>query len=251
MDNQMLELINSITSPLLIGHESLPLKFYLSDDIYKDALLLCENEKYLTKIKSFSKEEIAEADGLQGAYLYPRDIDSTQHILISSAQNNLHKAYLSTAAHEVKHAINNTDFCVKYCQSDFNSLLSHPLLENFNVWDEYTARKVGHRTYCTVIMRTYMCYSSSALISKILDEDYPQRMQKLKDMTESRFQDIKHVKEALDILARFSVWKELFNADISQIDERLQTVMHVFDQYDTVEELNLYEIITGIEELKE
>lgn len=250
MDNQMLELISVVIDPLIVGYGDLHLKFHLSTNLYTDALMFCENEKYLTEIQSYSQEEIAETNKLNGAYLYPRDIDSIQHILISNARDDLHKSYLSTAAHEVKHAINNTDFCKKYCHNSFDSLLSHALLEYFNVWDEYTARKIGHRTFCTVIMPKYMCYSWSALNSKILNEEHPQQLLKLKSMTRSRFQDIKHVKETLGILARFSVWKELFNADTSQIDERLQKVMHVFDQYNTVEELNLYEIITGIEELK-
>lgn len=243
--------VNSIVAPLVADHEDISFSFHFSEDLYFASLEHCDNDHYLAWLKELSDEEKQACREYNGLYLPPRTIESVNHILISTKQVDKNWSFISTVAHEVKHALNRTDFCRMYCNDDVDSICDHRLAGYFNIWDEYTARKIGHSTYCTVTMPIYMKYTEDEISSLIVEHELPIRLSQVGVILNQNTPAVERIKKAFDILARLSVWKSLFNANLSPLDNRLYEAMTIFDNYDHVEELNLDHIATTVEELRE
>lgn len=250
MKSDFENIITSIAYSLVADHESINLEFHFSEDLYSDSLQFCENVKYNTWLRGFSDAEKLACRDYNGLYLPPQTIESAHHILISTKQVDNNWSFISTVAHEVKHALNRTGFCRIHCNSDVDIINDHPLAGYFNLWDEYTARKVGHTTYCTITMPIYMNYTEEEISSHMIEKELPVRLAQIEEILSQSTPAVERIKQSFDILARLSVWKSLYNANLELLDSRLYETMTIFDDYSCIEVLNIDQIATSLEELR-
>jgi len=245
------EIINATVNPFIEDREDISLSVLLSDDLYADSLKLCDNARGLLIIKRMNEAEKAKIREYNGLYIIPRDKDSVQHILISKRQINDEFQFVSTVAHEVKHAINKTDFCRIYCENNFDAYYDNHFVNYFDVWDEYTARKIGQTTMCKVTLPKYIGLSELEIKRNILEMQLPLFLSKLIEITNANDHFRVRVTKALDIVARISVWREMFGADLHDVDQRLLSAMYILDKYDTVDVLKFDELIKLLDSLAE
>lgn len=245
------KIAETIVKSILAGREDIPLDIHFSDDLYMDSLKYCDSKIGLAKIHAYTDEEISETRGWNGLYISPGNTTATQHILISNRQVDENFLYVSTVAHEAKHALNRTDFCKKYCEGDFDEYFTHPLAAFFDEWDEYSARKTGHSTFLKITMPYYLGYSEKEIQSLIINRDLPARIKEIYDIINSDETVYIRIRKALGVLARFSVWKELYNLNYHEVDHRLLKAMSVFNKYSTVNELDLEDIQGTLLELED
>jgi hypothetical protein len=243
------KIIQAVRSSYLIGHPGLIVEYHISEDLFADSLTFCENTKYKTWLSQFDTKQIEETRKYNGLYLPPSRIDSTQHILISSAQVDDNCSFISTVAHETKHALNRTGFCRKYCYDDIDLIFDHELSRYFEVWDEYSARKMGHAIYCTVTMPQVMGYSDAEIRSHMIEHELPIRKAEINSIVQSDLRTVERIIETFGIIARLSVWKKLFDIDLSGVPNFLLDAMLCFDENDDIEALDLYAIRNKLDDL--
>ena len=245
------EIADITVKSVLAGREDVSLVIHFSDDLYLDSVKHCDSKIGLANIHAYTDEKISEVREWNGLYISPGNILLPQVILISNRQVDKCFSYVSTVAHEVKHALNRTDFCMKYCEGNADAYFDHPLVGVYDVWDEYSARKIGHLTYLTKTLPVFNNYSGDEVRSLILKNDLPIRMQEINKIIHSEEDIYKRIEAVLGIIARMSIWRGLYNVNLQSLDHRFLKAMAVFDKYNTVEELQLEDIQGTILELKE
>lgn len=237
MGNIIQQVIESIVKVMLKGYPDISVTVCFSDNIYQDAVSLCENEVYKDFLNNQSIKSIEICNKLNGLYLIPKDIDSQHFILISSRQLKDGYSYISTVAHETKHAIDHTAFAKKYCNGRFEDIGKHEYSSLFEAWGEYVAHKIGHSVYISCAMNVMLGMSEKEIKHELFNNQMPIRISILQDLMKQDSTK-ENVKEILSILAKFSIWENELSVDVSDLSDNLLTTMHNLDRYDDVDSIN-------------
>lgn len=108
---------------------------------------------------------------------------------------------------------------------------------------------MGHTIYCTVTMPQVMGYSDIEIRSHMIEHELPIRKAEINSIMQSDLRTIERVKEVFGIIARLSVWKKLFDIDLSGVANFLLDAMLCFDESDDIEALDLFNIRSKVDEL--
>lgn len=237
MYNRIQQVAESIVKVMLKGHPDISITVRFSDNLYQDAVTLCENEVYKDFLQNQSSKSIEACNKLNGLYLIPKDINSQHFILVSSRQLKDGYSYISTVAHETKHSIDHTAFAKKYCDGRFEDIGKHEYSSLFEVWGEYVAHKIGHNVFTSYAMDIVLGMSEDEIKHELFDNQMPIRMSVLQDLMKQDSTK-ENVKEILSTLAKFSIWKSNFGIDISNLPDILLTTLRNFNRYDDVDSIH-------------
>ncbi len=232
------EIIKAILTPMLQEHPDIKISIHFSDHLHDDSVALCENLAFKDFLQGRSLSEIKKHDSSNGTYLLPKDMGSIQYILISTHQLADGFSYISTAVHETQHAINNTSFSKLYCDGCFEAVGDHKYGGIFQIWDEYTARKMGHRTFTGTIMPIIMQMSYSEIKQHLIEKEMPVRLTELRTLFKTAIASTENIKSIAVLLAMFSVWESDFEIDINGLPELLLAVLRGLDEYPTVSDID-------------
>ena len=220
-----------------------------SDDFFSDAVTLCENELYLEYLQSLSPEMRARFNRFNGAYILPKDIFSRQLILISNRQRADGYSHFSTIAHETQHAKNHTVFCELYCNKDINEVANHENNAFFQVWDEFAARRTGHRLYTSYILQKIQGYSNTNLQKLLKENQFPIRLKQIQEALSSGASMDKY-KEIAAILGMFHIWETDYSIDIkSKLTPWILDLYLALSSYDSLEAIDFTSFSTEIKKL--
>lgn len=237
MDNKIQQVLESIVKVLLKGHPDISITVRFSDNLYQDAVTLCENEVYKDFLHNQSSKSIEACNNLNGLYLIPKDINSQHFILVSSRQLKDGYSYISTVAHETKHTIDHTAFAKKYCNGRFEDIGKHEYSSLFEVWGEYVAHKIGHSVFISCAMNMILGMDESEIKRELFNNQMPIRISALQDLIKQDSTK-ENVKEILSTLAKFAIWESHFGIDISDLPDILITTLRNLNRYDDVDSIH-------------
>lgn len=232
------EIIKAVVTPMLQEHPDIKINIHFSDHLHADSIALCENAVFKEFLQGRSLSEKRVHDSSNGTYLLPKDISSIQYILISTRQLADGYSYISTAVHETQHAINHTTFSNLYCDGCFEEIGNHKYGALFQIWDEYTARKMGHRTFTGTIMPIIMQMSYSEIKQHLIEREMPVRLTELQNLFKTAIASIENIKSIAVLLTMFSIWETDFEIDINGLPEVLLAVLRELDNYPTVHDID-------------
>lgn len=231
------KIIKAVVTPMLQEHPDIKINIRFSDHLHADSVALCENAVFKEYLRESSPSVIKANDSSNGTYLLPKDMSSIQYILISTRQLADGYSYISTAVHETQHAINHTTFSKLYCDGCFEKIGNHKYGGLFQIWDEYTARKMGHRTFTGTIMPIFLEMSHPLIKQYLIEKEMPIRLAELQNLFKADMASIEDIKSIAVRLAMFSVWETDFEIDIDGLPELLLAVIRELDQYPTVHDI--------------
>lgn len=220
-----------------------------TDDLYAETLSVCENPLFLSYIQSLAPAEQAMQRSLNGCYVPPKDIQSKQFILISNKLRKDGYSYISTVAHELQHSINHSEFALTMCNGEFTRIYSHPYLNLFQVWDEFAARRTGHRVFLTFVCPEILGYSREKIVNLILNENKPHFVQEISLLRKGTM-SIKLMEEVAGILARFSVWRRYLNIKLDWLDDWSMVFLDNLDCYEQVTDVNFKQLKECLDKLQ-
>ena len=243
-------IVKSIIASVLGNRTDIIISLKYSDDLYSDAVALCENETYLGFLKSLSHGMRARFNSFNGAYILPRDIFSKQLILVSNKQRSDGYSHFSTIAHETQHAKNHTIFCELYCNKDINQISEHANNASFQVWDEFAARRTGHRLYSSYTLQKILGFSELDL-QKMLEEDqFPIRLKQIHNILSSGA-SMDQYKEIAAILGMFHVWETDYSINIeSRLGAWALELYLALSRYDSIETVDFATLSSEINKLR-
>ena len=228
------EIVKTIIASVLGNRTDIIITLKYSNNLYSDAITLCENESYLEFLQSFSYEMRKHFNKFNGAYILPKDIASKQLILVSNRQRADGYSHYSTIAHETQHAKNHTVFCELYCDEDINEIPKHVDNASFQVWDEYAARRTGHRLYTSYSLQKIVGLSKPDLQKMLEEQQFPICLKNIDEIL-SGGASLDHYKEIAAILGRFYVWETDYNIDIrSRLTSWNKDLYLALSRYDSI-----------------
>ena len=234
--------IELIISNVLGDRKDIKVKIHFSDNMYMDALKYCKNSEYLKFLETFPAERKAEANKLNGLYLYPEDLTEIQPILVSETQRNDGCSHFSTIAHEVQHAKNNTVFCEKYCMGKINDIADSHYYSSFQIWDEFAARRTGHRIYLKLVLREMNHYSKARVKDLIQSEEIPARLDEIRILLNQE-KNNEMYKRLCEKMAFFNVWKTEYDIEIEPyLDAWTIELYSCLTKYDSIEQVDFNEL---------
>ncbi|WP_312941685.1 hypothetical protein [Oscillibacter sp.] len=216
---------------MLKGHPDIRITVRFLDKLYQDAVTICENEVYKDFLQNQSSKGIEACNKLNGLYLIPKDIHSQQFILVSSRQLKDGYSYISTVAHETKHAIDHTAFAKKYYNGRFEDIGKHEYSPLFEAWGEYVAHKIGHSVFISCAMNIILGMSEDEIKDELSNNQMPIRISTLQELMKQDSTK-ENVKEILSTLAKFAIWESDLGIDISDLSDILLTTLRNLNRYD-------------------
>lgn len=231
------QIAQNIIAAVLGDKANIAIEVKFSDNLYSDALTICENPQYCDFLRSRSPLEISNCNSLNGMYLMPKDIFSTQFILISNLQKKDGYSYISTVAHETQHAINHTGFCQKYCSNNFASIGSHRFNVSFQIWDEFAARRTGHRIFTAITMQKILNYSKDDVIIELRDNQREARLDEINRLLQHP-NSVEQYKSIAAILAMFDVWSADYGISLSGLNDWCIEFYQALCIYPSIQEVN-------------
>lgn len=242
-------IVKSIIASVLGNRTEIIISLKYSDDLYSDAVALCENETYLEFLKSLSHGMRARFNSFNGAYILPRDTFSKQFILVSNRQRTDGYSHFSTIAHETQHAKNHTIFCEMYCGNDINRIASHVNNAAFQIWDEFAARRTGHRLFASLSLQKILGHSKSNVQKMFEEAEFPARIMQIRKAFSSGA-SMDQYKEIAAILGMFHVWETDYNIDIkSRLDAWTLDLYISLSRYESIETVDFASLSSGINKL--
>ena len=94
-----------------------------------------------------------------------------------------------------------------------------------------------------------MGYSESEICSHMIEHELPIRTNEINSIINSDLRVEERIKEVFGIIARLSVWKKLFDVDLTGVEGFLLDAMSCFDKNDDIEALDLYKIRDELDKL--
>lgn len=252
MDNfDRSDIVDAIIAAVLAERTDIDIHIVYSNDLYSDAIAFCENPIYVRYLKGLSPREQKQLNAFNGAYLLPKDLSSKQYILVSMRQKSDGYSYFSTIAHEVQHSKNHTVFCEKYCNGDFNGIAVSAYNPAFQIWDEFAARRTGHRWYLAFTFQQLLGYSRDDTINILRDEQLPVRIQEIKNYL-TQENPIELYKNIGAIFGMFRVWEIDYNIDImSNLGDWCRKLYMSLIKYDSVSDVDFPNLYKELQELWE
>jgi len=228
-------IVRNIIAAVLGNRTDIAIVLKYSDDLYSDAIAMCENETYLEYLKSLSLDIRTRFNSFNGAYILPKDISSKQFILVSNRQRTDGYSHFSTIAHETQHAKNHTIFCELYCNKDINQISEHANNASFQVWDEFAARRTGHRLYLSYSLQRILGYSEPDLQKMLEGDQFPLRLKQIQNILSSGA-SMDQYKEIAAILGMFHVWETDYSINIeSRLGAWALELYLALSRYDSIE----------------
>jgi hypothetical protein len=235
------DIISVLISALMKDYPSILLDVIFTDDLYSEALNVCESPEYLSFLQSLPVEEQVKCRDLNGMYIQPKDINGKQYILVSNKQRKDGYSYISTVAHEAQHAINHSLFALDFCNNEFNQIYSHTYNTAFQIWDEFAARRTGHRVFTTIVMPNYLGYSTDEIKDQLKNSERVCRLKEI-DLLREQPVSLEIFKNIAGILAMLSVWEQNFYIELEELDEWGIKFLRCLDGYASSSEVD-YELL--------
>lgn len=218
-----------VVNTMLKKYPNIKCKVKFSGSLYKDALDLCENVNYKLHLLSASQNDVNLINSGLGLYIMPADLDSFQYVLISDSLIDENHSYISTVAHEVQHAINHTAFAQKYCNGCFEDIISHHFSVEFQIWDEFIAKSVGHSAFISCVLKNIQGYEDSEIIDFLTKSEAKSRASSLEQLCNNSFYSVETLKEIAGILGTFSAWKSTLSLEVKCLDFKSARFIDLFN----------------------
>ncbi len=185
-------------------------------------------------------ENIDIDNSYNGTTCVPRTINEPTYIFISKKLienfqiNNFQ--FVCTIFHELTHAIDFYNFCVKYCNGIYNDFDKIKEFYGFKMWTEFNAKKISYLLYCQFINGDR--YNSNEALDMILDSETKFQNNYIADVFFNTDNVERVIYELILYLGRYYVWDITFKGYF----EEGKMFSNAFDNFKT-EIFNLYNIL--------
>ena len=120
---------------------------------------------------------------------------------------------------------------------------------SFQVWDEFAARRTGHRLYTSYTMQKILGYRQADLQKMLGDDEFPIRLKQIQAALSGRA-SLDQYKEIAAILGMFHVWETDYNIDIkSKLGAWTLDLYLALSRYNTIETVDFTALSLVIDKL--